>query len=115
MLTNADSSAINDNRDLLPMPLSYSNSSISEQQLIIPISQSYLPNHSSTNTSRYYEPTANTMVDISPSQDDKNNNETGIISSTSVLNLGNQNHPAQTTGFAYEYYKLSDKNGIQWR
>ncbi|KAL5274991.1 GRHL2 family protein [Megaselia abdita] len=92
------------------MPLEQSNISSQEQQVIIHNSQSYLTTPTSTNTSRYYEPSAH--VGISSSQDDSNNNETGLISSTSVLNLGNQNH--STNGFVYEYYKLSDKDGVQW-
>lgn len=115
MLTNAESSATDDTQGLMPMPLAHNNSVSQEQQVIIQNSQSYLTTPTSTNASRYYEPSAHAMVNISPSQDDTNNNETGIISSTSVLNLGNQSHSVQTNGFVYEYYKLSDKDGMQWR
>lgn len=115
MLTNAESSATDDNQGLLPMPLAHNSSSGQEQQVIIPNSQSYLTTPTSTNTGRYYEPTSNAMVGISHREDDTNNNETGIISSTSVLNLGHQSHSVQPNGFVYEYYKLADKEGIQWR
>lgn len=114
VLTNAESSASDDTQGLLPMSLAHNNSGSQEQQVIIQNSQSYVTTPTSTNTSRYYEPSAH-GIGISPSQDEANNNEPGIISSTSVLNLGNQSHSVQTNGFVYEYYKLSDKDNMQWR
>lgn len=113
MLTNIGASASEDSQELLPMPLAHTSSS-TEQQVIITNSQSYLSTPTSTNTTRYYEHSENAMVGLPTSQNDTNNNEAGIITSASVLNLGHESNNNSANGFVYEYYKISDKN-IQWR
>lgn len=102
------------------MALEHNGNGTSEQQVIIQNSQSFLTIPTSTNSSRYYEPSGHTMITLSPSnnsthQDDTNNNEPTMISASSVLNLGQQITPVQSNGFVYEYYKVSDKDGLQWR